>query len=549
MRYLRPKQMAYYALRRFLPAVRLVGQTDQPRMRSGLHVKWPFLTRPTRDGNYEFRFLNHSKTFEDGQVDWASASMPKLWRYNLHYFDYVNESGRSEKYSGDLITGWIEHNPPGTEDAWEPYTVSLRIVNWIKFFLKTRLTAKLPDQWLNSLYQQAFWLERNIEHHILANHYLKNGKALYFAGLFFEGRDAQRWLKKGIKILSEECDEQILSDGGHYERSPMYHSIVVVDYLDVLDLMLSNRISGDSTVVDHLIAKTTSALEYLDQICMPDGDIPLFNDSAFDIASPPKEIFDYALSVIGHARMPHTDGLSVIEKRESGYYIMRHDNDMIIVDCGPVGPDYQPGHAHCDMLSYELSIDARRVIVDSGVHDYERGIYRAFARSTRAHNTISVDRHEQSEIWGEFRVGRRARPLSASAHRIDEQSAYFEGSHDGFGHLPGNVVHQRTIDYDVRHGWTIEDRLNGSGHHLVESFIHFHPEINASVIQNKVILAEPNGAAIAALEVAGDADIMLEKGWYFPEFGRKMNNDTIIIRKSGTLPIMIQYKIKKAPAA
>ncbi len=92
---------------------------------------------------------------------------------------------------------------------------------------------------------------------------------------------------------------------------------------------------------------------------------------------------------------------------------MRHLNDMMVIDCGAIGPDYQPGHAHCDTLSYELAIDGRRVIVDSGVHDYEPTQHRAYARSTPAHNTVVIDGQEQSEMWGVFRVARRARPLPA----------------------------------------------------------------------------------------------------------------------------------------
>ncbi|NJL17915.1 MAG: hypothetical protein HC938_12695 [Nitrospira sp.] len=169
--------------------------------------------------------------------------MPKLWRYNLHYFDYLHDPARSPENKGLLITDWIQHNPPDTEDAWEPYTVSLRIVNWIKFFLLQ--SAANPEegnksfprqQWVENLYLQAVWLEQNIEYHILANHYLKNGIALFFAGAYFQGMDADRWLKKGVQILRKELDEQFLDDGGHYERSPMYHSICVTDYLDVLNL-------------------------------------------------------------------------------------------------------------------------------------------------------------------------------------------------------------------------------------------------------------------------------------------------------------------------
>ena len=135
-----------------------------------------------------------------------------------------------------LIDDWIENNPLGASDAWEPYTVSLRIVNWIKWFLTENAQREPRQEWLESLYLQAAWLEKNIEYHLLANHYLKNGKALLFAGAYFSGQQATRWLEKGLAILRDEASEQILADGGHYERSPMYHSIVVEDYLDVLNI-------------------------------------------------------------------------------------------------------------------------------------------------------------------------------------------------------------------------------------------------------------------------------------------------------------------------
>ena len=66
------------------------------------------------DREHEFRFLNVSKTFSHGKVDWASADMPKLWRYNLHYFDYILNSGRSVAKSPDLISDWIQSNPMGS---------------------------------------------------------------------------------------------------------------------------------------------------------------------------------------------------------------------------------------------------------------------------------------------------------------------------------------------------------------------------------------------------------------------------------------------------
>ena len=51
---------------------------------------------------------------------------------------------------------------------------------------------------------------------------------------------------------------------------------------------------------------------------------------------------------------------------DTGYYGYRQGGDSLIVDCGPVGPDYQPGHAHCDTLSYELHVGGVPIVVDSG---------------------------------------------------------------------------------------------------------------------------------------------------------------------------------------
>ena len=57
---------------------------------------------------------------------------------------------------------------------------------------------------------QIRYLSKNLEWHILGNHLLTNAKSLIFAGLFFEGNEARKWLKTGIKILEDQLDEQVL---------------------------------------------------------------------------------------------------------------------------------------------------------------------------------------------------------------------------------------------------------------------------------------------------------------------------------------------------
>ncbi|MCS6896689.1 MAG: heparinase II/III family protein, partial [Nitrospira sp.] len=443
--YLRPGQMAALLLKRIRPAAS-VGSLSSVRVRQGVSMDPSLHSSPPASGDYSFRFLNREKTFSGGTVEWAAAEMSKLWRYNLHYFDYLADPARSDEAKCRLISDWITQNPPGVGDGWEPYPVSLRIVNWIKFFLRRDKTPE--ESWVRSLSTQAAWLERNLEHHLRANHYFKNAVALVFAGVYFEGADADRWLKRGWAMLRDEVAEQFLSDGGHYERSPMYHSICTVDCLDIVNLLEHSGTLVGAEGVAWLKDTARAAVAYLRDMCLPDGNIALFNDSAFGVAPSPARIFSYAHSMLGDEPLPPVDGLEVRERRESGYYVCGNGDDRIIIDCGPVGPDYQPGHAHCDTLSYELALEGRRVIVDSGVYDYEASPERAYARSTRAHNTVMVDGAEQSEIWDVFRVARRAKPIRASLRKGEQGAVIFEGGHDGYRRLPGKPIHSRTITYD-----------------------------------------------------------------------------------------------------
>jgi hypothetical protein len=226
---------------------RINGRTHGLKVRAPLSLRpfsfpaqWLGKSSQTKGG---FTFLKLERDFPAGSIDWRSPEMPRLWRYNLHYFDYLLGGGRSIEDRCRLIDDWIANNSVGAEDAWEPFPVSLRIVNWIKFFLgEGRAHAKAEG--LKSLYRQALWLERNIEHHLLANHLFKNAKALLFAGLFFKGQDSDRWRSKGLELLKREIGEQVLRDGGHFERSPMYHSMILEDCLDLLNIHFEGAHDG-----------------------------------------------------------------------------------------------------------------------------------------------------------------------------------------------------------------------------------------------------------------------------------------------------------------
>jgi uncharacterized heparinase superfamily protein len=143
-------------------------------------------------------------------------------------------------------------------------------VNWVKWWLGG-VAAEAAA--LHSLAVQARWLRRRLEWHLLGNHLFANAKALVFAGLFFEGDEAQEWLARGLRILERELPEQVLADGGQFERSPMYHALALEDVLDLVNVSRALG-AGDAPVASLLSAceqRAPAMLHWLRCMSHPDG--------------------------------------------------------------------------------------------------------------------------------------------------------------------------------------------------------------------------------------------------------------------------------------
>lgn len=540
---LKPSQIYWYALRRGLKDRKRYDFTvAQPLHADVGSCEFLAYTMGASQPQH-FRFLNRERAYDLDQMDWSADEMPRLWRYNLHYFDYLQDTALSDDDKRQLMTDWVRQNPVGSVTAWEPYTLSLRVVNWIKFLLTQDDAAITPDI-LGSLSQQVDWLTKNLEWHILANHLFKNLKALVFAGCCLDGEAAKSWWASAEKHTLKQLDEQTLSDGGHYERSPMYHCLFLEDLLDMLQLV--QRRSPDSVFAKRLRERATAAALFLRDITLPGGNIPLFNDAAFGIAPAPRVLMDYANRVLNDDlddTRHHPEHQAFLD---SGYFVLGDGADRMVIDCGETGPRYQPGHTHCDTLSFELTVAGAPLIVNSGTYDYEPGPRRTFDRSTQAHNTVRVDQQEQSEVWGLFRVARRARPVTACLETTRDGTIAFLGAHDGYQRLSSAVSHQRAVTCSPGKSWRVLDTLNGAGKHTLESFIHLHPDVHLTTHDQRLILTAPDGHTLAEITVIGEVEVVVSESVYHPEFGVELPNTEICLRMQTSLPVSFGYEIRVA---
>ena len=485
----------------------------------------------------KFHFLNQEHDIANAS-DWNDPSIDKLWLYNLHYFDYLNEKDDEQRSEicQRIIERWINGNPPFTGNGWEPYTLSLRIVNWIKWTLAGN---DLPDEALHSLALQTRFLFKKPEVYLLGNHLFANAKALVFAGFFFDGSEAEFWLNKGLKILSKQVPEQILTDGGHFERSPMYHAIILEDLLDLINM--ANMYSG--TIQPDILAKwrnkSKKMLAALNKQSHPDGEIAFFNDAATGIAASPDEIKTYAgrLDIFADEKLGRRVGCLP----NTGYYSVRRNNWFLIIDAAPVGPDYLPGHAHADTLSFELSMGKQRVLVNSGTSCYGFGQERLRQRQTPAHNTLSVDEQDSSEVWSGFRVARRAKVVKQEI-KISHEQDVIRAAHNGFERLKSVGLHQRTWVFSDE-GLVVTDRVGGSGTHCVRVFFHFHPSLHVKTGVNGWHIYDADKKLIAVMALDKTVDSILQDSTYHPEFGISISNHVLLGKVVGELPLNISTKL------
>ena len=148
-------------------------------------------------------------------------------------------------------------------------------------------------------------------------------------------------------------------------------------------------------------------LDWLGGMCHSDGGIGFFNDGAFGVAPELGQLREYADRLgFGAPEFPRE---RVVHFADSGYVSIIEGPVRAILDVARVGPDYLPGHAHADTLSFELSLFGQRVLVNSGTSCYAPGAQRLSERGTAAHNTVQVNGENSSEVWKAFRVARRGR--------------------------------------------------------------------------------------------------------------------------------------------
>lgn len=472
---------------------------------------------------------------------WSTTTHGPLFAYHLHQHEYLRCADLSPSERAEVIADWVRSQRTGI--GWDPHPTGLRLLAWGKL-LTTR--GQLPEEaagrseLLRSFADQAETLSRNLEVRLQANHLLSNLVCVVFAGMLVEGASSATWRSRAV-LLRRELSRQVRPDGGHEERSPMYHAALLEGVLDLLNLCRAapeRAPDGLESELADAALRMSTALEILSH---RDGRIALFADSAFDIAAEPAALRDYAerLTVASRARVGPWRGSALL--RDTGYVRLEASDWLLIASVAEPAPPHQPGHAHCDALAFELSFAGQRLVTDTGVFEYVIGARRQRARSTSSHATLQIDGEEQAEIWSSHRVGGRSCVELLAWSESGEAEAVCRG-----WSRPATRHRRRFRVTDG--GVEIEDSVEGPVG-AIRACLPIAPEFDVELVADSgagpSAICRSHGATEVAVQIALPASFAwkLEAGAYYPSFGRELTRPVLVGRADGCSAARMSFRV------
>jgi hypothetical protein len=229
-----------------------------------------------------------------------------------------------------------------------------------------------------------------------------------------------------------------------------------------------------------------------------------------------------------------------------GYYVLAADRGsddemMVVFDAGPLGLEPLYAHGHADALSFWLSYGGHEFLVDPGTFSYYgHDLWRAYFRSTAAHNTIRIDGQDQSVSVGRFQWSHVAH-CHVEGKRNSDELVELEAFHDGYKRLRDPVIHRRCLRlFKGSKKLLICDHLEAVSDHDVEMFFHFSENCHVEQTGFNSFVAEIHKMR---LHVKLDTHLVPELvrgsekpilGWISRTYGVKVPSFTLVGRASLT---------------
>lgn len=517
---------------------------------------------PTSSYCYNIGY-RHEKTKGDIKYTWEVNRLQILPMAAALWRSDGDEDARA--FALRVMESWIDANPPFNGVNWSSgIELALRIVNisaCLSLLGPQSLPLDLLRKVLGSLNAHLLWMTRYPSKYSSANNHLISELAASYtlARLAPDLPAAQNVASQAWAELMEEILRQIHEDGVGAEQSPTY-TCFTLEWI-LLALFVAKQ-SGDP-VPPQALSRLGAAARVLRWMMDDAGNVPRIGDDdqgrVFLSGDAREE--DYVPLVLSslcasverpdfappcdrtHLRQLWMGRVQNLEHGPEGadffdaggYSVLRHRiqgrNSMIAMDHGPLGYLSIAAHGHADALAIWWHLDGQPVLVDCGTYLYHSGgAERDAFRSTSLHNTLMLDRKDQSQVSGAFNWARKAKSKRIAMAQTTD-GLCIQATHDGY--KPLGVMHERKLALDVPTGYVVRDRLVGTLKNKAAKAVlswHLHPDLGAVVTDSGGVDILKDGKVIARVTSTLDSvesftaqgtstPLSIELRPYSPEFG------------------------------
>lgn len=468
---------------------------------------------------------------------------------------------------------WQRANPYPLGANWaSSLEIAFRSLSWIWVDHLLADSPIVPPNFRDDLVRGLALNGRHIERYLSTyfspnTHLLGEAAVLFFIGtLYPQIPSAERWRNEGWRVVQEESVRQVRPDGIYFEQTLYYH-VYALDFLLYARLLASCNGVSIPPEFDQVIRKMLAFVEAVSQVGSPDGfgdddggrvfdsshnraehmtDPLAIGAALFKDSSVRANLTEESIWLLGNATIKtgSQSSESRVAKSQSfpdgGVYLIATSepfSQQMAIDAGPQGTGHC-GHGHADALSVRFSFAGRRWLVDPGTCCYigpgnERDIF----RSTRAHNTLTVDGLSQAQPEGPF-AWSSIPETQVESFVVAPRFAFFRGSHSGYERLADPARHRRFV-FQLRTLWFIRDVAEGRGSHTLETSWHFADDLKVFRSGSLFIAAndQQNGSQLTLLPVDDSqwtTELLTEA--VSPAYGAKLSAPVLRIASRANVP-------------
>lgn len=480
---------------------------------------------------------------------WSNAAPSERFAFRLHSFEWlrdldaITKNAKIKRTQPDLVAKakirarylfdrWITIFGEWNPYSWDEDILANRLLALLAFWqdlLRENENSEADANRRRNVFRQLKRLKKTFKRTPEGIPKLKAAAVLALSGACLSGK-TEVYLDRGLDLIEDEIDKQILADGGHVSRSPQ-HCVDALEILLTVESALVARELQGSKEIQRAIDRLSPMIRFFS---LPNIGMFNFNGSG---ECDPKRLTQLLNDLTATSKKfgyaPHT-----------GYQRLERNGTTIMVDTGSSPERPFDLDAHLAPLAFEMVTEAGRLIVNCGWNEDQPTQWREPMRATAAHSTLVLGHKSAGKLLSGGLAEQAIGPAiqnpagpTRSTRKEQDVGTWLEASHEGYLDSYG-LIHRRRLYLDVEGvDFRGEDSLFvplGEApvtNEQIPFAIRFHLAPNVRVTlaqdQNSALLIQPGGQGWRFRTDGGP--LKLEKSVYLAGGNKPERTEQLVI--------------------